>query len=114
MSEPKYDLAIIGAGAAGLIAADFAVKLGARVALLKKNRIGGDCTWTGCVPSKSLIKVASVAQNVRTRPYDTTQAASSRMCRGFATISVPPLSTSTLLPCLKFSEAREWMSWWAR
>ena len=66
MSEPKYDLAIIGAGAAGLIAADFAVKLGARVVLLEKDRIGGDCTWTGCVPSKSLIKVASVAQSVRT------------------------------------------------
>jgi len=59
-----YDFAIIGAGASGLIAADFAVKLGARVVLLEKERIGGDCTWSGCVPSKSLIKAASVAHSV--------------------------------------------------
>lgn len=60
-----YDLAIVGAGASGLIAADFAVKLGARVVMLEKERIGGDCTWSGCVPSKSLIKAASVAHSVR-------------------------------------------------
>lgn len=66
MNMPEYDLAIIGAGAAGLIAADFAVQLGARTALLEKGLIGGDCTWTGCVPSKSLIKVATVAHHART------------------------------------------------
>jgi pyruvate/2-oxoglutarate dehydrogenase complex dihydrolipoamide dehydrogenase (E3) component len=66
MSNPGYDLAIVGAGAAGLIAADFALQLGARVALLEKDRIGGDCTWTGCVPSKSLIKAANVAALART------------------------------------------------
>ena len=65
MDKPEYDLAIIGAGAAGLIAADFAVQLGAKVALLEKGLIGGDCTWTGCVPSKSLIKVATVAHHAR-------------------------------------------------
>ena len=47
MSE-TYDLVIIGAGSAGLVAADFAVKIGVRVALLEKDRIGGDCTWSGC------------------------------------------------------------------
>lgn len=66
MDKPEYDLAIIGAGASGLIAADFAVRLGAKVALLEKGLIGGDCTWTGCVPSKSLIKVATVAHHART------------------------------------------------
>ena len=66
MNTSEYDLAIIGAGAAGLIAADFAVQLGAKTALLEKGRIGGDCTWTGCVPSKSLIKVATVAHHART------------------------------------------------
>jgi pyruvate/2-oxoglutarate dehydrogenase complex dihydrolipoamide dehydrogenase (E3) component len=65
MNEPEYDLAIVGGGAAGLIAADFAIRLGARVALLENERIGGDCTWTGCVPSKSLIKAANVAQQIR-------------------------------------------------
>ncbi len=66
MSMEKYDLAIIGAGSVGLIAADFAVKLGARVALLERDRIGGDCTWSGCVPSKSLLKVAKVVHDIRT------------------------------------------------
>lgn len=65
MNTPEYDLAIVGAGAAGLIAADFAVQTGARTALLENDRIGGDCTWTGCVPSKSLIKVATVAHRAR-------------------------------------------------
>jgi pyruvate/2-oxoglutarate dehydrogenase complex dihydrolipoamide dehydrogenase (E3) component len=65
MSRSHYDIAIIGAGAAGLIGADFALQLGARVALIERDRIGGDCTWTGCVPSKSLIKVASIAADAR-------------------------------------------------
>lgn len=46
-----YDLVIIGAGSAGLTAAELAARLGARVALLDKYRIGGDCTWTGSVPN---------------------------------------------------------------
>ena len=66
MPEQQYDLVIIGAGAGGLIAADFAVRLGAKTALAEKDRIGGDCTWTGCVPSKSLLKAAKVAHHVRT------------------------------------------------
>ncbi len=61
-----YDLAIIGGGAAGLIAAPFAIQLGARVAFVEKDRIGGDCTWTGCVPSKTLLKAARVAHQMRT------------------------------------------------
>ena len=66
MSKPQYDLVIIGAGAGGLMAAGFAVQLWAKVALVEKDRIGGDCTWTGCVPSKALLKAAKVAHHVRT------------------------------------------------
>lgn len=66
MITEQYDLAIIGAGSVGLIAAEFAVKLGARVAMLERDRIGGDCTWSGCIPSKSLLKVAKVAHDLRT------------------------------------------------
>jgi pyruvate/2-oxoglutarate dehydrogenase complex dihydrolipoamide dehydrogenase (E3) component len=62
----EFDLAIIGAGSGGLTAAGFAAQLGAKVALVEKNRIGGDCTWTGCVPSKALLKAAKVAHEVRT------------------------------------------------
>ena len=60
-----YDLAIIGAGSAGLTAARFAARLGRRVALIEANRIGGDCTWTGCVPSKALLHAARVADTIR-------------------------------------------------
>jgi pyruvate/2-oxoglutarate dehydrogenase complex dihydrolipoamide dehydrogenase (E3) component len=56
---------VIGAGSGGLTAAGFAAQLGARVALVEKDRIGGDCTWTGCVPSKALLKAAKVAHEVR-------------------------------------------------
>jgi pyruvate/2-oxoglutarate dehydrogenase complex dihydrolipoamide dehydrogenase (E3) component len=62
----KYDLIVIGAGAAGLTAAKFAARMNARVALVEKNQIGGDCTWTGCVPSKALLKAAQVVHTVRT------------------------------------------------
>ncbi len=61
-----YDLVIIGGGAAGLMAASFAVQLDASVALVEKHRIGGDCTWTGCVPSKALLRAAKAAQEMRT------------------------------------------------
>ena len=50
----QFDIAVIGAGSAGLTAARFTARLGQRVALIEANRVGGDCTWTGCVPSKSL------------------------------------------------------------
>ena len=66
MAAPEFDLVIIGAGSGGLTAAGFAAQLGAKVALVENNRIGGDCTWTGCIPSKALLKAAKVAHEVRT------------------------------------------------
>lgn len=63
--NPDYDLLIIGGGSAGLTAADFAARLGRRVALVERHRVGGDCTWTGCIPSKTLLKTASVARDMR-------------------------------------------------
>ncbi len=60
-----YDIAIIGAGPGGLVAARFAAKLGARVVLVERHRIGGDCTWTGCVPSKALVRAARAAHEAR-------------------------------------------------
>lgn len=54
----KYDLIVIGAGAAGLTAAYTAVGFGKKVALIDKNNPGGDCTWSGCVPSKTLIRLS--------------------------------------------------------
>lgn len=69
MAGTEYDLVIIGAGSGGLTAAGFAAQLGARVALIEKNKIGGDCTWTGCVPSKALLKAAKVAHEARTASH---------------------------------------------
>ena len=62
----SYDLAVIGGGSAGLTAAGLAAQLGFRVVLTEKTRIGGDCTWSGCVPSKTLLKIAKVAHQMRT------------------------------------------------
>lgn len=58
MSDTTVDVAVIGGGAAGLGAALSATSAGARVALIERDRLGGDCTWTGCVPSKTLIEHA--------------------------------------------------------
>ena len=60
-----YDLTIIGGGSAGLTAARFANRLGKRVALIEADRLGGDCTWTGCVPSKALLHAANLAHAIR-------------------------------------------------
>jgi pyruvate/2-oxoglutarate dehydrogenase complex dihydrolipoamide dehydrogenase (E3) component len=65
MARYTYDLTIIGGGSGGLTAARLAQSLGARVALIDKERLGGDCLHYGCVPSKSLIHVAKVAQQAR-------------------------------------------------
>ena len=66
MSEhDRYDLAVIGGGTAALIAAHGAAGVGARVALVEQHRVGGDCLWTGCVPSKALIAAASTAHAMR-------------------------------------------------
>ena len=53
-----YDLLAIGGGAGGLAAARGAALFGARAAMVVDGPIGGDCTWTGCVPSKTLIEAA--------------------------------------------------------
>ncbi|NIA21261.1 MAG: FAD-dependent oxidoreductase [Anaerolineaceae bacterium] len=60
-----YDLLVIGGGAGGLNVASAAAQLGATVALVEKRRLGGDCLWHGCVPSKALIRCAAAAHNLR-------------------------------------------------
>ncbi len=60
-----YDLAVIGGGTAGLVSAFVASSLGAKVVLIERERIGGECLWTGCVPSKTLIKSARVYDTVK-------------------------------------------------
>jgi pyruvate/2-oxoglutarate dehydrogenase complex dihydrolipoamide dehydrogenase (E3) component len=61
----RYDLAVIGGGSAGLTTAAIAGRVGARTILIDRERLGGDCTHYGCVPSKSLIRCAKVAHTAR-------------------------------------------------
>lgn len=67
-----YDLIVIGSGAGGLTAAFTALGFGKRVLIVEKDRPGGECTWSGCVPSKALIN----------------QAKEVHIARKFATITV--------------------------
>lgn len=61
----RYDLAVVGGGAAGLSAAQTAAAAGKRVGLISSGELGGECTWNGCVPSKALIEAARVCQSAR-------------------------------------------------
>ncbi|MDQ3579881.1 MAG: FAD-dependent oxidoreductase [Actinomycetota bacterium] len=61
-----WDLLVIGGGTAGLVAARTAASFRASVLLVERDRTGGDCLWTGCVPSKALLAAASAAADART------------------------------------------------
>lgn len=61
----RYHLLVIGGGTAGLVTAAAAAGLGARVALVEKQALGGDCLNTGCVPSKALLRAAKAAHELR-------------------------------------------------
>ncbi|MBC7769426.1 MAG: FAD-dependent oxidoreductase, partial [Phycisphaerales bacterium] len=65
MENIKADIAIIGAGSAGLVAASGAAQLGQKVVLFEGGKMGGDCLNYGCVPSKSLIAAARAAEGAR-------------------------------------------------
>lgn len=69
MARMDYDLTILGGGSGGLTAARVAASLGARTLLIDKERLGGDCLYTGCVPSKSLIHAAKMVQQARTASH---------------------------------------------
>ena len=62
---PRYNLVVIGAGTAGLVTAAGAAGLGAKVALIEKSLLGGDCLNVGCVPSKVVIRSARAVEDIR-------------------------------------------------
>lgn len=62
-----YDIVVIGAGAGGLTAAATAAGFGKKVLLVDKKRPGGECTWSGCVPSKALIHEAKTVYDIQRR-----------------------------------------------
>jgi pyruvate/2-oxoglutarate dehydrogenase complex dihydrolipoamide dehydrogenase (E3) component len=57
----QYDLIVIGGGAAGLTASGVGVSFGAKTLMIEKAKLGGDCTWYGCVPSKVLLNLGKKA-----------------------------------------------------
>jgi len=65
MADDRYNLVVIGGGAAGLVSAYIAAAVKAKVALIEQHKLGGDCLNTGCVPSKALLKTAKVVQMLR-------------------------------------------------
>ncbi len=94
----KYNLVVLGAGTAGLVSAAGAAGLGARVALIERNLMGGDCLNVGCVPSKGIIRASRAAYetqnvsefgiNLPSKPNVIFAAAMERMRRLRAGISV--------------------------
>jgi len=60
-----YNVIVLGAGSAGLVSAYIGATVNAKVALIEKNRMGGDCLNTGCVPSKALLRTARLMQEAR-------------------------------------------------
>jgi pyruvate/2-oxoglutarate dehydrogenase complex dihydrolipoamide dehydrogenase (E3) component len=64
MSE-SFDVVVLGGGTAGLVTASGCARLGRRVALIERDALGGDCLWTGCVPTKALVASAKLAHQMR-------------------------------------------------
>jgi pyruvate/2-oxoglutarate dehydrogenase complex dihydrolipoamide dehydrogenase (E3) component len=65
VASPEFDIVVIGGGSGGLVVAAGGSTLGAKVALVEKHKLGGDCLWYGCVPSKALIQSARIAFEMR-------------------------------------------------
>jgi len=61
----QYDAIVIGGGAAGLTTSGICANFGAKTIMIEAEKLGGDCTWYGCVPSKTLLKAAKVAKHIR-------------------------------------------------
>jgi pyruvate/2-oxoglutarate dehydrogenase complex dihydrolipoamide dehydrogenase (E3) component len=63
--QEKLDVVVIGGGTAGLVTASGCARLGRKVALIEKHALGGDCLWTGCVPTKSLVATGKLIHQMR-------------------------------------------------
>ncbi|MCW3061843.1 MAG: mercuric reductase [Capsulimonas sp.] len=67
-SKRDYDLIVLGGGSAGIVASVMAGGLGLRVLVVEKEKLGGECLHTGCVPSKALLHAANLAHMMRVSP----------------------------------------------
>ena len=64
-----YDLVVVGGGPAGLVACESAVELGAHVALVERDALGGNCLNIGCIPSKAIIRTARLYAEMRSADH---------------------------------------------
>lgn len=65
MTRYDYDLIVVGGGAGGFVSSKLASGLGKKVAMVEKDRLGGECTLNGCIPSKTLIHASQIAHEIR-------------------------------------------------
>lgn len=65
MSDERFDVVVIGGGTAGLVTASGCARLGRKVALIEREALGGDCLWTGCVPTKALVSSGRLVHHLR-------------------------------------------------
>ncbi len=65
MTSEQFDVVIIGGGTAGLVTASGCARLGRKVAMIEREALGGDCLWTGCVPTKALVASAKLVHQMR-------------------------------------------------
>lgn len=65
MSAAEYDVVVVGGGTAGIVAATRCASFGLRVAMVERDRLGGECLWTGCVPAKAMLSSAEVQHLMR-------------------------------------------------
>ncbi len=75
MTSNHYDLVVIGGGAAGLVTSGGAAQLGAHTLLIEQHKLGGECLYTGCVPSKALIAAGATARGGKPMPWAEARAA---------------------------------------
>src|SRR5512135_659264 len=66
MAQSHYDVAVIGAGPGGYVAAIRAAQLGAKTAIVEKQYLGGTCLNVGCIPSKAMLHIAEIKHSLET------------------------------------------------
>jgi len=69
MKNRNYELMVIGGGAAGLVASVAVGAIGVKTALVEKNQLGGECSWTGCIPSKTIISLGNLIYKANHLPW---------------------------------------------
>ena len=79
----RYNLVVVGAGTAGLVAAHAAAALGAKVALIERNLLGGNCLNIGCVPSKTIIRTSRLYAEMRQAEQYGARSSGRYPCRFF-------------------------------